>query len=269
MIKPFPYFGGKHFLVPKLLQFIVPHARYVEVFGGGASLLFGKPKSETEVYNDVDTSLVDFFTVLQTPNEFHAFHQRLKFTPYARELYHEYQDSWELVTDKVERVAQWYLLMVGAFAGRFGGSWGQSKIASQAKKFKSKVDALPKTAERFRDVIVENESWEVVLDKYDTPDTFFYLDPPYAPEVRKGGEYKHEMDSLDHTRLVERIKTLDGKCLLSGYPNQIYEQLGWHHYETDVIAPSLHPDNRDGIQNLRTEGVWMNYEPLFTKRWKQ
>ena len=267
MIKPFPYFGGKHFLVPKLLQFLRPHTRYVEVFGGGASLLFGKPKSDTEVYNDVDTSLVDFFTVLQSPTEFESFQQRLKITPYARELYQEYLQTWEAEQDRPIRVAQWYLLMVGAFAGRFGGSWGQSKVMSQATKFKSKVDSLPRLAERFRDVIVENESWEVVLDKYDSADSFFYLDPPYAPEARKGGEYKHEMDSLDHERLVERIKGLQGKCLLSGYPNTIYERLGWHHFETDAIAPSLHPDQRDGVTNLRTEGVWMNYEPLFTKRW--
>jgi len=38
---------------------------YVEVFGGGAGVLYQKPRSKYEIYNDADKDLAQFFTVLR------------------------------------------------------------------------------------------------------------------------------------------------------------------------------------------------------------
>ena len=269
MLKPFSYFGGKQRLAPKLLPLIPPHTRFVEAFGGSASLLVSHPESPEEVYNDLDTGLADFFRILQTEAEFAAFRQRMVITPYSRELYYEYMKSWDKQTDRVERVSQWYLLQVTGYAGRFAKSWGMAQSGNLAKMFKTKVDTLPALKQRFTDVAIHNESWEPVLDRYDSGDTFFYLDPPYTPDSRKAGEYDHEMDAADHERLVERLQTLNGKCLLSGYANPIYEALPWRRFDTQVLATSLHPDDRDGVRDIRTEVVWMNYDPLFTRGWTE
>lgn len=43
MRSPIRWFGGKGNMVSKLLKLVPPHEHYVEVFGGGASLLFAKP----------------------------------------------------------------------------------------------------------------------------------------------------------------------------------------------------------------------------------
>jgi len=61
----FPYLGGKHFLVKKLLPLIPPHMCYVEVFGGAAALLFAKPSRTTEAYNDLDSDLYNLFVVVR------------------------------------------------------------------------------------------------------------------------------------------------------------------------------------------------------------
>ena len=269
MLKPFSYFGGKQRLLSKLMQLVPYHARYVEPFGGSASLLLARPKTDMEIYNDVDKGLVDFFRILQTDTEFDAFHQRLRITPYSRELYYEYMKTWDAQTDTIERVVQWYLLQVTGYAGRFAKSWGMAQSGNLARMFKGKVDGLPRLKQRFADVTIHNESWEPVLDRYDTEDTFFYLDPPYTPDSRKAGEYDHEMDDADHERLIERVQTLSGKCLLSGYPNPIYDALPWRRFDTQVLATSLHPDDRDGVRDRRTEVVWMNYDPLFTRGWTE
>ena len=213
--------------------------------------------------------MVNFFRILQTTAEFDAFYTRLRVTPYSRELYYEYMKTWDSQTDRVERTVQWYLLQVTGYAGRFAKSWGMAQSGNLARMFKGKVDGLPRLKQRFQDVVIENESWEVVLDKYDTADTFFYLDPPYTPDSRRAGEYEHEMDADDHARLVERIQTLSGKCLLSGYPNPIYDALPWRQFETQVLATSMHPDDRDGVRDIRVESVWMNYDPLFTRGWNE
>ena len=43
---PIKWFGGKGKFVSKLLPLMPPHLSYVEVFGGGASLLFAKEPSK-------------------------------------------------------------------------------------------------------------------------------------------------------------------------------------------------------------------------------
>jgi len=64
---PMWWFGGKGKMVKKLLPLIPQHKIYVEVFGGGASLLFAKEPSPVEVYNDLNSDLVNFFRVLRDP----------------------------------------------------------------------------------------------------------------------------------------------------------------------------------------------------------
>ena len=55
---PIVWFGGKGLMTAKLLKLMPPHKIYVEVFGGGASLLFAKRTSPVEVYNDIDRKSV-------------------------------------------------------------------------------------------------------------------------------------------------------------------------------------------------------------------
>jgi DNA adenine methylase len=50
-------------MVSKLLPYIPEHQIYCEVFGGGASLLFVKKPAEIEIYNDLDSNLVNLFRV--------------------------------------------------------------------------------------------------------------------------------------------------------------------------------------------------------------
>ena len=48
--------------------------------------------------------------------------------------------------------------------------------------------------------------------RYDSVDSFFYLDPPYVPATRSGdGGYMYEMNSAGHQRLIDVIKSLKGK----------------------------------------------------------
>jgi DNA adenine methylase len=60
---------------------------------------------------------------------------------------------------------------------------------------------------------VQLESWpyEKVLERFDRPATFFYLDPPYV-----GVDfYEFNLTDDDFRLLAERLKALKGKFLLS------------------------------------------------------
>lgn len=88
--KPLPaafgYFGGKRRLSRKLIHFIPEHHRYVEVFGGSGAMLFAKPPSPIEVFNDTQSDIVNFMRVLRDTNGlFPEFLHKISLTPYSLE----------------------------------------------------------------------------------------------------------------------------------------------------------------------------------------
>jgi len=103
---PIRYYGGKGMLRKWILSYFPPHDYYVEPFGGGAWILFAKEKSKIEVYNDIDSTLYDFFTVLASPKDFGEFKRRIEVLPSSRQLYNEYKNDWKGSKNKVERVVK-------------------------------------------------------------------------------------------------------------------------------------------------------------------
>lgn len=81
-------------------------------------------------------------------------------------------------------------------------------------------------------MIIENRPAIEVMQQHDTPQTLHYVDPPYLPETRsfEGGRYyRHEMSVDDHIELLERVKSLKGHVLISGYDSDLYNEIldGW------------------------------------------
>jgi DNA adenine methylase len=77
--------GGKWMIAMWILQFFPRHTLYTEAFGGGASVLLRKPPAAgSEIYNDLDVTLVQLFKVLQDPAKAARLITVLESTPYAR-----------------------------------------------------------------------------------------------------------------------------------------------------------------------------------------
>lgn len=121
MRSPICWLGGKGLLVKKLLPLVPEHRIYVEVFGGGASLLLAKDPavSEVEVYNDLDSRLVNLFEVLREPEGFAEFERRAVLTPFGREVFRRARDS-EAV-DPVE--GAWAFFVRQSFGGMGAFEW--------------------------------------------------------------------------------------------------------------------------------------------------
>jgi DNA adenine methylase len=66
---PISYIGGKNRLAKLIISKLPEHTAYVEPFAGGAQVLFHKPRSTTEVLNDLDGELVNFYRVCQSHYE--------------------------------------------------------------------------------------------------------------------------------------------------------------------------------------------------------
>ena len=71
--------------------------------------------------------------------------------------------------------------------------------------------------------------------------------------TRKNYLYKHEMEDQDHIELLKVLAEHPGKVLLSGYDNELYNDMlpGWRKAQKKTQAEAGIP---------RVETLWMNYE---------
>ena len=119
MRSPIKWFGGKGGFVQNILPLVPKHKIYVEVFGGGASLLFAKTPAPVEVYNDVDSGLVGFFRVLRDKEKAAELWRVACLSPYSREEYGFCRETWEECKDEVERARRWFVVVRQSFGGLF------------------------------------------------------------------------------------------------------------------------------------------------------
>jgi len=262
-------------MLSKLLPLMPPCLRYVEEFGGGASVLLNRDPVEVETYNDLNSALADFFRVVADPDLFEQFRRRVEALPVSRELYREALATWEDEPDRVRRVAKWFVVARQSFGGRFGQGVGFARteascgMALTCSKWMSCLRALPEIHARLQRVQIENNDWRKVLRAYDTPETLHYLDPPYIASTRKGGEYKHEMTDDDHAELVEALLSIEGMAVLSGYASEAYkplERAGWERRDFETSCYAAGRTRATGILGTgaalatqsRVETVWRN-----------
>lgn len=261
-------------MIKKLLSLFPAHHTYVEPFGGAASLLFSKAPSPVEVYNDLDSGLVHFFRMLRDPEQFAEFHRLVSSTPWAREEYDHCRATWR-ECDGVERAYRWFVVARMCFSGNFEAGWSSAVtmssrgMAGTCSRWLSIIDLLPQIHARLMRVQIEQSDWRVILDRYDTPETLFYLDPPYVAETRRDGGYAHEMTLDDHADLVVALQKLRGMAILSGYAHAVYEPLeaaGWQRHDWKTACSAAGRTRTTGIQGKgaslkmqsRTETAWVS-----------
>lgn len=275
---PITWFGGKGVLARKIVSLFPAHHCYVEPFCGGASCLFAKPPSPVEVINDLNSDIVNFFRVLRDPQRFEQFYGLASLTPYSREEFYRFRTDWRAgwsqCPSDVVRAYRWYMMARMSFSGEFGGSWGYSVttsrrgMANAVSQWLSILDMLPAISERMRRVQVEHGDWRTMLHRYDTPDTLFYVDPPYVKSTRRSGKYAHEMDDDAHQELVEMLRCIKGGVLLSGYRNPTYAQLedeGWERLDMPTVCYAAGRTRYTRLlgkgaiaYQRRTESIWVS-----------
>lgn len=275
---PIWWYGGKGNMVAKLLKFIPEHRIYVEPFGGGASLLLAKEPSLVEVYNDLDSGLVNFFRVLRDPDKFCKLYHLACLTPYSREEYNYCKDNWDKQDDEIVRAYQWFVAIRQSFNGSLNVAWSYTVTASfrgmagHVSAWLSILEMLPVISDRLLTVQIDNKDAIEVIKTYDTPNTFFYLDPPYIHSTRAKGSrrvYNHEMTLEDHLKLLRTVLNSKGKFMISGYLNNHYHKMlkNWNRqlFNTGCYAAGRTKNSgllgKDSVMKhqKRTEVIWYNY----------
>lgn len=260
------YHGGKWRLAPWIISHFPAHRIYVEPYGGAASVLMRKPRSFAEVYNDLEEDIVNVFRVLRDPETAEtaeALRELVYLTPYSRS---EFLQSYEPCDDHVEQarrtISRAYMAH-GTTSRKANGTGFRAKNHRQNQAVSRSWATWPahvaSFVERLRGVTIEARPALEVIAQQDTPDTLFYLDPPYVLHTRTKGAahrreraYGHNLTDADHAELAAVLLEIKGAAIISGYPCDLYDDLysGWARVEKQAQI--------DGGGANRTEVLWIS-----------
>jgi len=208
----FPWPGGKTRLLNHLLPLLSdnPHTCYVEPFAGAAALLFAREPARIEVLNDTHGELVRLYRVVT--HHLDEFVRQFRWALTSRQMFKWAQlQHVDTLTD-IQRAARFYYLQRLAFGGKVAGqSFGTSAVSPKRFNLLRLEEDLSAAHLRLHQVVIENLDWQPCVAKYDTPDTLFFLDPPYWQTEGYGAGF-----GLDqYEQLAEVMAGLRGRAILT------------------------------------------------------
>jgi DNA adenine methylase len=277
--QPIKRHGGKRYLAKRIIDLMPPRAKnptapasddpgwlhYCEpFFGGGAVLLALDPEGISEVANDIDGELTNFFDVLKSPVYFQEFLRLASLTPVSEV---EFERADQTSPHSPERALAFFIrnrqsrqALEKDFVAPVRNRTRRG-MQDHCSAWLSAIDGLPEMHARLQRVLILNRDALSVIRQQDGARTLFYCDPPYLQSTRTATEAygKFEMTEADHRKMLDTLASIAGKFLLSGYRNELYDDAAarhcWNRYEFDL------PNHAAGGDTKRrmTECVWTNY----------
>ena len=224
-----PWVGGKSLLAKKIVSLFPDDIdRYIEVFGGGGSVLFCREKyADLEVYNDFNSDLVNLFRCAK----YHRAELQREISGYfnSREMFDEIKEKLKIpgFTD-IQRAAMFYILNKT--------SYGSNMRTFGCNRKNLSYDYLEQVEKRLEKVVIENMDFENLIKVYDRPKALFYCDPPYYKTERF---YDAVFTKADHERLKGILGSIKGHFVLSYNDNEYIREL----YKDYEIIPVERQNN--------------------------
>jgi DNA adenine methylase len=276
------YIGGKS-KIGKWIVDLYPKdmETYVETFGGMFWCYFNMdlsqyPNLKRVVYNDFNPLNYNLFKCVQNPSELQRALDsidvqqlgvsstpdvfRTRFQEYQNEIF---SSGFTITYPDYEVAAKYVYVVTQVFSGSKPETSSfidlKGKYRSKYLSFRDKL-SNPNWLENFlRITNVENMDFQQVIEKYDSPSTYIYLDPPYW----KTENYysNHDFDRNDHERLANTLRAVQSKFSLSYYDFDLlstwYPQ-NQYRWEKKKFAKAA--SAKKGVkQNLAEELLIMNY----------
>jgi len=250
-----------------IIKLFPDHKMYVEGFGGAGHVLFRKPKSEIEIYNDIHEGLYLFFKFLRNKDTCEELVKQIQLTPYSRQEFMDCKKTWMKETNEIEKVRKFYVAIMQSVGSTGTGGWRYSKSKSRrgmsqvVSGWLSNIDEnLPNLIERLREIQIEKLDIIDLIKKYDNDFVLFYLDPPYVQDTRQSKKvYKYEMDIEKHKELVDTLLGIKGKVVLSGYDHNVYNKLLENGWNKVFLGEYTKRWQKEGELDKGKEIVWLNY----------
>ncbi|TQI66241.1 DNA adenine methylase [Clostridium sp. KNHs216] len=247
------YPGAKWRLSDWIISHMPEHKSYLEPYFGSGAVFFRKAPAKIETINDIDEDVVNLFRCIREDAEKLAM--LVETTPYAREEY--YSAFTESPEEPYER-ARLFLMktwMGHGFRTYCRSGW-KNDIAGRENSYAVNYwNRLPEwimnIVARLKEVQIECKPAPELIERFNRPNVLIYADPPYLLSTRKmKKQYAYEMTDADHVELLTVLKQHQGPVLLSGYDNELYNDMlqGW---QKDQIITTAEKGKH------RTETLWI------------
>jgi len=270
-IKFFSFFGGKTHLLEDIYK-VVSLVRdkitcFVDVFGGSGVVILNLPwKFNNIVYNDIDYYLYKTFKVIQNEELRKKLLEKLELAFRHRAIFEEFKEDYRNDNkdfDDVEIAFRTIYLFQNGFNGNPFSSGFRTLIKFEKNPLTPSINTIKNFSHLIRGWIIENLDFRELIKKYDSPTTFFYLDPPY---LTGGKNYKFSWTLEDFKALKNILDNVKGFWLLNESERDFDEIIKIFGEPKFVKEYSNAVLNRSAIEKLggkrskRKEGFWFNFE---------
>lgn len=209
-----PYLGGKRLLAKTIVPIIekIPHNIYCEPFLGMGGIFFRRTKKpKCEAINDINSEIVNMFRMIERFPDYLV--DMLKFKICSRAEFKRMLATPPLLLTELERAIRFLYLQKTAFGGKirsqaFGVSLDRVRFCSE--RVIPQIHALHN---RLSHTYIECLPYAEFINRYDRPDTLFYLDPPYWNCEKDYG--KGIFSKADFDELAKLLKGIKGKFIMS------------------------------------------------------
>ena len=212
---PAAYIGGKRQLAKRLCERInvIPHSLYAEPFVGMGGVFFRRTSApRAEFINDRSRDVTNLFRILQ--RHYPQLMDTLRFQITSRTDFERLTSTDPDTLTDLERAARFLYLQRLTFGGKVSGrSFGINYSGPSRFNLTTLAPMLQEVHERLASVVIENLDWMAFINRYDRPETLFYIDPPYW-----GSEdyYGKELFSRDQFKVMaDRLGAIKGRFVLS------------------------------------------------------
>lgn len=209
---PLAWLGGKSLLANQIIERIPAHTAYCEVFAGAAWVLFKKPESKVEIINDINRELVTLYRCVK--HHLPALVEQFRWMLIARDEFDRFLNTPADTLTDIQRAARFYYLSKNAFGARVRGpTFGIAATGAPRLNLLRMEEDLSEAHLRLSRVFIENRPYQDIIDRFDKPGTFFYVDPPYWDCENDYG--KGLFSKEDFTALASQLGGIKGKFILS------------------------------------------------------
>jgi len=247
-------------MLKDILPLIPSHHLYNEPFAGGAALLFAKKPAAINVINDLNGELINFYKTVVT--DFTALKKEIETTLHSREQLKVAKFIYDnpLYFSNIKRAWAVWTMSKLCFSGDFTGSFSFSRTGKNPKLSKirnSKREFVEDLKTLLENCTIEHDDAFNIIRNYDSADTFHYLAPPYVN--CNMGHYENMFSEKNLIELLELLKTVKGKFMLTMYPD---ERIRLYAGENNWAIHSIKRDVSASHTKRRKQEEWMvvNYE---------
>ena len=201
--------GGKTKIAREIIDLFPDHKTYAEVFIGGGSIYFRKPLVDVNVINDKDKDIIDIYRDMRDVG---METKKMTFKG-SRHAFDKLKDQKKFKS-KRERLFRNIYLSKFSYSGNRQSYWGEQE--SERKKGQKHGEVIKRNAERLiaklKKTHILNMDFRNVIQRYDSPTTLFYLDPPYSQKISRWG---YNVPHVSPEDVYNAVKNIKGKFILS------------------------------------------------------